>query len=143
MSLLVHRLTLGNSELHARGHRLTVQEWRVLSIVADSGPIEPGDIRRHGTQDKSTISWAIKRLLQRKMIVRASLARDARTFEVSLGPEGRAYYNAVVPIARRKVRQIGKALKPAETKELLRLILKIGLQPAGKKAERQKKGRRQ
>jgi DNA-binding MarR family transcriptional regulator len=126
MSLLVHRLTLANSELYARGHRLTVQEWRVLSIVADTGPIEPGAIRRQGTQDKSTISWAIKRLLQRKMIVRTPLARDARTFEVSLSREGRAYYNAVVPIARRKVRQIGKALQPAETKELLRLILKIG-----------------
>ena len=64
LSLLAHRLALSNSELHVRRHRLTLQEWKILSIIADHAPLTPVAIRRRGTQDKSTISWAIKRLVQ-------------------------------------------------------------------------------
>lgn len=126
MSLLTHRSTLANSELQANHHRLTVQEWRVFSIIADKGPLMPAEIRRLGTQDKSTISWAIKRLQHRSMLVRRSRAHDGRTFDVSLSEEGWDYYKAVVPLARGKARALLRRLTPAEMAELRRLLAKLG-----------------
>ena len=126
MSLLTHQSTLANSELAANHHRLTVQEWRVFSIVADKGPLMPAEIRRLGTQDKSTISWAIKRLQHRDMLVRRSRAHDGRTFEVSLSEDGWDYYKAVIPLARRKARALLRRLTPAELAELRRLLAKLG-----------------
>ena len=67
----------------------------MLSIIADSGPLVPADIRRLGTQDKSTISWAIKRLEERGFLSRQPRSHDARTFEVSLSDEGWKYYDHV------------------------------------------------
>ena len=125
MLLLVHRLTLANSELYATHHRLSVQEWRVLSIIADSGPLIPAEIRRLGTQDKSTISWAIKRLQHRGFLSRRPRARDARTFEVLLSDHGWRYYRSVAPLARRKAGAMLGKLTRAERGELHRLLAKL------------------
>jgi DNA-binding MarR family transcriptional regulator len=125
MSLLVHRMTLANSELYAKHHRLTVQEWRVLSIIADSGPLVPAEIRRLGTQDKSTISWAIKRMQKRNLLTRKPRASDGRTFEVALSDEGWKYYRHLKPIAERKAQGVLRRLTSSEATELHRLIDKL------------------
>jgi DNA-binding MarR family transcriptional regulator len=125
MSLLVHRLTLANSELYTAHHRLSVQEWRVLSIIADSGPLVPAEIRRMGTQDKSTISWAIKRLQHRGFLSRQPRPHDARTFEVLLSDQGWRYYRSVAPIARRKAGVVLQKLTRAERNELHRILTKL------------------
>ena len=124
-SLLGHRLSLGAADLHARHHRLTVQEWKVISIVADGGPLTPFEIRRRGTQDKSTISWAIKRLKHRGFVATVPRARDGRTFDVSMTEAGWRFYGALVPAARRRAREGLSALSLAELKALQRLIGKL------------------
>jgi DNA-binding MarR family transcriptional regulator len=125
MSLLSHRMTLSVAELDVDDARLTVQEWRVLSIIAESGPLIPADIRRHGTQDKSTISWAIKRLEQRGFLLRQSRSRDARTFEVLLSDRGWDWYLGRKPIAEGKSKAILSRLTREERDELARLINKL------------------
>jgi DNA-binding MarR family transcriptional regulator len=124
-SLLGHRLSLGAADLRARHHRLTVQEWKVISIVADGAPVTPVEIRRRGTQDKSTISWAIKRLKQRGLVATAPRARDGRTFEVTMTEEGWRFYAALVPEARRRAAAGLRALNAAERRTLLRLVDKL------------------
>jgi len=124
-SLLGHRLSLAAADLCARHHRLTVQEWKILSIVADGGPLTPFEIRRRGTQDKSTISWAIKRLRHRGFIATEPRARDGRTFDVSLSQKGWRFYEALVPEARRRAKQGLGAITAAERRSLQRLIEKL------------------
>ena len=125
LSLLAHRLSLANSELHVRRHRLTVQEWKILSIIADHAPLTPVAIRRRGTQDKSTISWAIKRLLQRGFIARRRSAGDGRTFEVRMSAPGWKYYDALAARARRRMREVLKPLSAAELRALERIVGKL------------------
>ena len=124
-SLLGHRLSLATADLRARHHRLTVQEWKILSIVADHGPLTPFEIRRRGTQDKSTISWAIKRLKHRGFIATEPRAKDGRTFDVAMTREGWRFYQALVPEARRRAKQGLSALTAAEVKALQRLVDKL------------------
>jgi DNA-binding MarR family transcriptional regulator len=124
-SLLGHRLSLATADLSARNHQLTVQEWKVMSIVADGGPLTPFDIRRRGTQDKSTISWAIKRLKHRGFIATEPRAKDGRTFDVAMTRAGWRFYEALVPEARRRAKQGLRALSAAEIKTLQRLVDKL------------------
>jgi DNA-binding MarR family transcriptional regulator len=119
------RLLIKNSDLQVGRHRLTTQEWKVLSIVADSGPVTPAEIRRRSTQDKSTISWSIKRLEQRGFLVKKPTADDGRTFRVALGGAGWTYYNAIVPKACELERVVLKALTRSELKEFRRLVEKL------------------
>ena len=119
------RLLVKNSNLRVGRHRLTTQEWKVLSITADHGPLTPAAIRRRSTQDKSTISWAIKRLEKRAFLVKQPANGDGRTFEVALGKAGWSYYDAIVPKARKLERDVLKALTKAELKEFRRLVEKL------------------
>src|SRR5215813_7682210 len=83
VALLDDRLLIKNSNLHLGSHRLTTKEWKILSIIAAYGPLTPAEIRRRSTQDKSTISWAIKRLEQRLFLVKKPAKGDGRTFQVA------------------------------------------------------------
>jgi MarR family transcriptional regulator, lower aerobic nicotinate degradation pathway regulator len=123
--VLGHKLSLTNADLRAQGHRLTLQEWKVLSLVADCGPTTPFEIRRLGTQDKSTISWAIKRLKARGFVATKPRAQDGRTFDVALSAEGWRYYRALVPVARGRARQGLCVLSAAEQRTLERLVGKL------------------
>ena len=125
LSLLAHRLSLSNSDLHVRRHRLTLQEWKILSIIADHAPLTPVAIRRLGTQDKSTISWAIKRLLQRGFITARRSAGDGRTFEVRMSGAGWKYYDALAAKARRRARAVLAPLGAAELRALRRIVEKL------------------
>lgn len=123
--LLGHRLSLTNADLVARRHRLTLQEWKVLSIVADHGPLTPFEIRSLGTQDKSTISWALKRLKRRGLVATTPRAQDGRTFDVAMSADGWRFYEALVPEARRRARLGLRALTASEQRTLRRLIDKL------------------
>ena len=119
------RLLIKNSNLHVGRYRLTTKEWKILSIIAAYGPMTPAEIRRRSTQDKSTISWSIKRLRQRAFLVKKPTPGDGRTFAVALGRAGWAYYGSIVPKARELERQVLKALTRAELKEFRRLVEKL------------------
>jgi DNA-binding MarR family transcriptional regulator len=124
-ALLAHRLGLGAADLHARQHRVTVQEWKVLSIVADGGPVTPHEIRRRGTQDKSTISWAVKRLKRRGLVATEPRPRDGRTFEVAMTDEGWRFYGALAPEARRRAARAFAVLSAAERRTLQCIVTKL------------------
>lgn len=124
-SLLGHRFLLGNDELEAHGHRLTAQEWKVLAIVADRRAATPSEIGRFGTQDKSTISWAIKRLKKRGLIATRPKPGDARTFEASMTPRGWALYETLASRARRRAAEGLAALSAEERRVLTRLVTRL------------------
>ena len=124
-SVLGHRLSLGNAELAANGHRLTVQEWKVISIIADRGALTPSEIGRHGTQDKSTISWAIQRMKRQGLVATKSKARDGRTFEVEMTERGWDLYEALATAARRRAKDGFAGLTGEEMRTLTRLVAKV------------------
>lgn len=125
LSLLAGHLALPNADLQTVDHRLSVHEWKVMAIIADLEPVTPVEIRRHGTQDKSTISWAIKRLVDQGLVVKRPAPADGRTFEVLMSEAGWRFYRTVAPKARARARDIFKALDPAELRELRRLVDKL------------------
>ena len=122
---LSDRLLINNAQLAAGGYKLTTQEWKALAIIADGEPMTPAEIRRHSTQDKSTISWAIKRLIRRGILLKTATKDDARTFQVSLSTAGWAYYRLIVPQARALERDVFKRLTRRETAEFRRLMAKL------------------
>jgi DNA-binding MarR family transcriptional regulator len=125
VALLDDRLLIKNSDLHVGPYQLTTKEWKILSIIAAYGPLTPAEIRQRSTQDKSTISWSIKRLEKRAFLVKKPTPGDGRTFQVALGKPGWAYYDIIVPKARELEREVLKALTRAELKEFRRLVEKL------------------
>jgi len=122
---LGHRLTLSEVELRASPVPITLQEWKVLAIVADSGPVMPLEIGRLGTQPKATVSRLVARLLEIGLLGRRPKAGDGRTFELSLTDKGWRVYGELVPHARRLEAMIAAALSFREREALEQLIGKI------------------
>ncbi len=125
LSLLAHHLSLSSADLVFGRHTLTVQEWKVLSIVADLGPLTPYEIRRHGTQEKSTISWALKRLHERGFVKRSRNHADGRTFTVQLSQRGWACYRSLIPKARHRAQCLLAVLTKKEIAALDRIVDKL------------------
>ncbi len=122
---LADRLLVKNSKLQVGSYSLTTQEWKVLSIIANYAPVTPAEIRRHSTQDKSTISWAIKRLRGRKFLSTTRVPGDGRTFRVSLSEAGWRYYARILPKARKLERDNLQVLTMTEATQLRRLMAKL------------------
>jgi len=122
---LGHRLTLSEAELRASPVPITLQEWKVLAIVADRGPVMPVEIGRLGTQPKATVSRLVARLLEIGLLGRRPKAGDGRTFELSLTDKGWRVYGELVPHARRLEAMIAVALSSRERETLEQLIGKI------------------
>ena len=125
MTVLGHRLSLIAADFQSVRPRLTMQEWKVMAIVADKGPLTPVEIRRRGTQDKSTVSWAIKRLKRHGLVSTRPKDGDGRTFDVTMTEAGLAYYGALVPKARHRAAALLGRLGAAETRALTRIVDKL------------------
>ncbi|MCW5773829.1 MAG: MarR family transcriptional regulator [Rhodospirillaceae bacterium] len=123
--VLGDRMSLTTADLRVGRHRLTVQEWKVISIIADCGPVSSAEIRRLGTQDKSTISWAIKRLKDRGFIAVEAHPGDRRTFNAVMTEAGWDFYSALAPVAERRAAATLGRLTAAELKALRRLVAKL------------------
>ncbi len=125
VAVLAQRLSRHVEEAARRAHRLPVKDWTVMQIMAAHGPLLPADIGRIGTQDKATISRAIKCLLDRGLVSKQPKPGDGRTFAVALTAEGWAVYEAIVPQVRRRQQEALAALGAGEADELQRLVAKL------------------
>lgn len=142
VAALAQRLSRDIEEGQRRAHKLAVKDWKVMQVMALYGQLHPGDIRRMGTQDKATISRAIKCLLDRGLVAKHPRPGDSRTFEVAFTEAGWAVYEAIVPKVRRRQDEVLSALSAAEAKELRRLMDKLDealARPRGSKTKPAKK----
>lgn len=125
LSVLSQKVIQSIAEVYTRAHRLSTPDWKVMSLLANHGPILPAEIRRFGTLDKAAISRALKRLTHRGLVVRKKRPQDGRTFEVTLSDSGWRLYGDIVPEAKRKEEAILEGLSDSERAELLRLLGKL------------------
>lgn len=122
---LARRLSRAIEDTQRSEHRLAVKDWKLMQVMARHGRLAPADIRRMGTQDKATISRAIKCLLDRGLVAKEPHEGDSRTFDVAFTEAGWAMYEAIVPRVKRRQAELLAALTPAEAKEFTRLLDKL------------------
>jgi DNA-binding MarR family transcriptional regulator len=91
---VTHRIGLHVETL--RGLRVTQGEAHVLAYLATAGDATIGEVHRAFAHKRSTLTSTLDRLADRGLIVRASDARDRRTFLVRLTRRGRAAARQVV-----------------------------------------------
>ena len=125
VAALAQRLSREIEEGQRRHHKLAVKDWKLMQVMARHGRLAPADIRRMGTQDKATISRAIKCLLDRGLVAKHPQAGDSRTFDVAFTEAGWAVYESIVPKVRRKQEEVLAALTAGESKQLKRLLDKL------------------
>jgi DNA-binding MarR family transcriptional regulator len=98
---------------YVRLFALTVPEWRLVAVLAESPAITQQQIGLKTRMDKVTVSRAAMALTTRGLIIRAPNPDDGRSHLLSLSKEGHGLYKLVVPQALSLEKKLFGAI-PAE-----------------------------
>ena len=78
---------------------LTIPEWRLIAVIAESDGITQQAIGRQTRMDKVTVSRAAIALVERGLLARRANADDRRSHLLDLTAAGRDLYAVVAPKA--------------------------------------------
>jgi homoprotocatechuate degradation regulator HpaR len=101
---------------------LTEQQWRVLRVIHESGPIDAGRLATDAVLLPPSVSRIVRDLVRRGVLVRRSLSYDRRRIELSMTPKGTAVLRAGARDTARAYRTIARLVGAKELKALLALL---------------------
>jgi len=81
--------------LNAQG--LTEQQWRIVRLLLDTGPLEPRQIGERCTISSPSLAGVLSRMEEIGLIRRERIANDLRRVRVSLEPRSRALAARLAP----------------------------------------------
>jgi DNA-binding MarR family transcriptional regulator len=125
MSFLTHCYMTPLSRLLETEYGLLFHEWVVLFCLGLQNGLSAKDVSDVTGRPKNTISRAVHKLLNLKLIVRRADASDGRAHLLSLTPAGKKYYDEIVPRLQHKESEIYGVLNNAERQQLIKLLGKV------------------
>ncbi len=91
------------SQLISRAYRerfgLAIPEWRLIAVLADSGPLTPQSLCERTVMDKVAVTRAAQGLARRRLVKREPHASDGRSHRLSLTRAGLRLHGQIAPIA--------------------------------------------
>jgi DNA-binding MarR family transcriptional regulator len=100
---LVNRVGAALVETYTRralaGHKLSIDMWRVLARLADSGGQRQIDLASATSIEASTVSRIVTRLVHDGLVTRSRSEKSSREVMVALSPKGRALVKKLIPVA--------------------------------------------
>ncbi len=85
---------------------ITRREWRLLALLADSGPLQPSQLAENADLDRARTSRALSTLIGKRLVERETMANDRRLALVRLSSQGRALHARMLP----RIVEINQAL---------------------------------
>ncbi len=117
------------SDTIARTYRslfgLSIAEWRVVAVVAETGGLSQGAIGQRTRMDKVTVSRAAIALVDRGLMTRGANPGDKRSHLLDLTDAGRELYAAIAPKALDLERRIFQGFTRAELASFTAMLRRI------------------
>ena len=117
------------SDTIARTYRslfgLSIAEWRVVAVVAETGGTSQGGVAQRTRMDKVTVSRAAIALVDRGLLGRSANPGDKRSHLLTLTPAGRALYAAIAPKALDLERRIFAGFSAEEVEGFTAMLRRI------------------
>lgn len=107
---------------YARRFRLSIPEWRVMAVLAQSPGLSAAEVASRTAMDKVAVSRAVASLLRAGRIERRIASGDRRRSVLELSRAGEAVYARVVPVALRYEHSLLEPLSPTDRRTLERLL---------------------
>lgn len=114
MILLGNKIASNFPASVGRAHGIILSEWRCIIWLA-SNPGTSGQDTAQGTaMDRMSVSRNLRSLEKKKLALREQGSMDAKKWQWHLTPAGRAVYDAIMPEAVKRDRQITGAFSADE-----------------------------
>ena len=104
---------------------LSIPEWRVVAVVAETGGVPQQAICARTRMDKVTVSRAAIALVGRGLLDRGRNPDDGRSHLLTLTPAGRDLYAQVAPKALELEQRIFGQLDPAAVERFVAVLRRI------------------
>lgn len=78
-------------------HDITEQQWRVLRVLAESGPLEATELANRASILPPSLTRIIKAMDERRFITRDRVKDDGRRTRLSISPAGLALIEELSP----------------------------------------------
>ncbi len=125
LSVLSNAISQRIAELYDREFGLSIWQWRVMAVTADTPGISATEIGQRTQMDKVAVSRAVAGLIELGYLERRASTEDARRSSLVLTAAGRGIYEMIVPLALSEEAQLVSALSEREQAELARLMGKL------------------
>lgn len=89
---------IGNFRPLLNAHGITEQQWRIVRLLLDTGPLEPHQIGQLCSLSSPSLAGVLSRMDQMGFIRRKRLPNDQRRVSVSLTARSRALATRMAPL---------------------------------------------
>ena len=110
------------SESIGKAHRLSLNEWRVLLVLANHAGIAASDVAALTGLDKMSVSRALSGLVQRNRVVRRVDPNDRRRLLLRLSAAGERLYVRIGTPAKERERSLFRGIGADEQAQLGRTL---------------------
>ena len=100
LSLLSNAISGAIAGVYGDKFAISMPEWRIMMILAEYPGVSADEVCRRTKIEKSVVSRAVARLLNRHLISRDRDEQDKRRSRLQLSETGLTVYDEVMPIAR-------------------------------------------
>jgi DNA-binding MarR family transcriptional regulator len=112
------------SELLAK-EGLTFEQWRILLITSQLGPMNIKQLSEHTVLPYSTLGRWLARMEKSGLVRRCSHPDDRRAVTINITSQGRRKFETVLPIALAEYRYATSDLSPLEESAILYIFRRI------------------
>jgi DNA-binding MarR family transcriptional regulator len=112
-------------ETFSRQHRLTLNEWRTMVVLAGHPGVAAREVTDRTGLDKMSVSRALNGLERNGRLVRAPDPQDARRTRLWLSESGKALFEAIGASAMRREQELFAGVSAEERKRLVATMDKL------------------
>jgi MarR family transcriptional regulator, organic hydroperoxide resistance regulator len=109
-----------------RREGINVTRWRILAVLAMGDGITINEIIDRAMMQQSALSRALMNMEAEDYVRRVARRQDARYVEVFLTDKGRALFDSLNIVVRRRQKRLLKGFSPQETASAFAVIRRMG-----------------
>ncbi len=122
LSILSNRINNLISATYSSKFALSITEWRIMAVLGEYPDISADQVSNNTQIEKSILSRAINKLLQRQLLLREFDAADRRRSMLRLTATGLSVYREVVPASYDHEEALLNCFSDAEKEQFSELI---------------------
>ena len=122
LSILSNRISNLISATYSSKFALSITEWRIMAVLGEYPDISADQVSNKTQIEKSILSRAINKLLQRQLLLREFDAADRRRSMLRLTATGLSVYREVVPVSYDYEEALLNCFSDAEKEQFSKLI---------------------
>ena len=122
LSILSSRISALISETYSAKFALSITEWRIMAVLGEYPGVSADEVSLKTQIEKSILSRAISKLLQRKLLERAFDPTDKRRSMLRLTETGLSVYDELVPMSYDYEQELLTCFSDTERQQFSELI---------------------